>query len=85
MERGPIIFHMDNKTNNSVEQEMQQLEIRVDELVSQLDALRNENRALRSRQETMAAERSGLMHKNELARARVEAIIGRLKTLEHSA
>jgi uncharacterized protein (TIGR02449 family) len=25
------------------------------------------------------------MHKNETARAHVEAIIGRLKTLEHSA
>jgi cell division protein ZapB len=76
---------MHNNQNNSVGQELQQLERRVDDLVSQLDLLRNENRALRARQDTMSTERSTLMHKNEMARARVEAIIGRLKTLETSA
>lgn len=76
---------MDNKHNNTVDDELEQLEKRFNELVAQLDALRNENRALRARQDSMSAERSNLMQKNEVARARVEAIIGRLKTLEHSA
>jgi cell division protein ZapB len=76
---------MNINQNNSVAQELVQLERRVDDLLSQLDLLRNENRALRTRQDTISAERSTLMQKNEMARARVEAIIGRLKTLEHSA
>jgi cell division protein ZapB len=76
---------MNNNQNSGVAQELLQLESRVDDLLSQLDLLRNENRALRSRQDTISAERSSLLQKNEMARTRVEAIIGRLKTLEHSA
>jgi cell division protein ZapB len=45
--------------------------------------LKDENRALRARHESLAGERAALMHKNEQVRTRVEAMIGRLKTLEH--
>jgi len=48
-----------------------------------LEHLREENRALRARHESLAGERAALMHKNEQVRTRVEAMIGRLKTLEH--
>jgi uncharacterized protein (TIGR02449 family) len=36
------------------------------------------------RLETMTAERASLLHKNEETRGRVEAMIGRLKSLEHN-
>ncbi|MEZ5459016.1 MAG: TIGR02449 family protein [Steroidobacteraceae bacterium] len=52
---------------------------------SRSSLLRDENRALRQRQDSLSSERSSLLQKNELARARVEAMIGRLKMLEHSA
>ena len=44
-----------------------------------------ENRALRQRHESLATERASLLQKNEQVRTRVEAMIGRLKTLEHGA
>ena len=47
--------------------------------------LREENRALRQRQDSLASERAALVQKNEQVRNRVEAMIGRLKTMEHSA
>lgn len=47
--------------------------------------LKEENRALRQRQDALAAERATLMQKNEQVRARVEAMIGRLKAMESGA
>ena len=46
---------------------------------------RDENRALRQRQEALAAEKTTVMNRSEQVRARVEAMIGRLKAMEHSA
>ena len=40
-------------------------------------------RALRARHESLAGERAALVQKSEQVRTRVEAMIGRLKTLEH--
>ncbi len=50
-----------------------------------MEQLKEENRALRQRHESLANERASLLHKNEQVRARVDAMIGRLKTLEHGA
>ena len=47
--------------------------------------VKEENRALRARQETLASEKTSLLHRNEQVRTRVEAMIGRLKSMEHSA
>jgi cell division protein ZapB len=47
--------------------------------------LQEENRALRQRQDSMMTERATLLQKNEQVRARVEAMIGRLKAMEHNA
>ena len=69
----------------NVEQELKQLEKRVDELVTIVAQLKEENRALRQRQDVMMTERATLLQKNEQVRARVEAMIGRLKAMEHSA
>ena len=69
----------------TVDQELKQLERRVDELVALASQLQEENRALRQRQDSMMTERATLLQKNEQVRARVEAMIGRLKAMEHSA
>ena len=50
-----------------------------------IETLKEENRALRQRQESLTAERSAFAQRNEQVRARVEAMIGRLKTMEHTA
>jgi cell division protein ZapB len=70
---------------NPIETELRRLEQRVDELVALLAQLREENRALRLRQDSSSVERAGLLQKNEQVRARVEAMIGRLRTMEQSA
>ena len=65
--------------------ELARLERRIEELLITVDALKEENRALRQRQESLAAERSAFAQRNDQVRARVEAMIGRLKTMEHTA
>jgi cell division protein ZapB len=79
----------DNDNNKNVKpgfaSELAQLERRVEELLVTVEALREENRALRQRQESLAAERSAFAQRNDQVRARVEAMIGRLKTMEHTA
>ena len=66
----------------SLDGELRRAEREVKELLAALAALREENRALRHRQESLATEKAALLHRNEQARTRVEAMIGRLKTLE---
>lgn len=65
--------------------ELKSLEKRIDELVVNVSQLKEENRALRQRQDMLMSERASLLNKNEQVRARVEAMIGRLKAMEHSA
>jgi cell division protein ZapB len=65
--------------------EFVRLERRVEELLLTIEALKEENRALRQRQESLTAERSAFAQRNDQVRARVEAMIGRLKTMEHTA
>lgn len=61
------------------------LESQVLALVQQMETLRRENAGLRLRLDQLAAERANLMQKNELARSRIEAIVNRLKAMEHTA
>ncbi|MGB8693644.1 MAG: TIGR02449 family protein [Steroidobacteraceae bacterium] len=75
----------DSNRTAAVDVELRRLEKRVDELVATLLRLKDENRALRQRQETLAAEKTTVMNRSEQVRARVEAMIGRLKAMEHSA
>jgi cell division protein ZapB len=81
---------MNDTSNNKnartgFEAEFSSLERRVEELLGTIEALKEENRALRQRQESLAAERSAFAQRNDQVRARVEAMIGRLKTMEHTA
>lgn len=64
------------------EHELKRLEKRVDALVKVCDQLQDENRSLKQRQDALTAERATLLQKNEQVRARVEAMIGRLKAME---
>jgi cell division protein ZapB len=70
---------------NGLDGEMRRLEKQLDALLATMSALREENRALRHRQDNLANERASLMQRNEQVRTRVEAMIDRLKTLEHNS
>jgi cell division protein ZapB len=70
---------------SALDLELKRLEKRLEELMVTVSHLKEENRALRTRHETLSAERSALLQKNEQVRARVEAMIGRLKSMEHGA
>ncbi len=69
----------------AIDQDLKRLEFRVEELVRTVERLKEENRSLRVQQEHMTAERAQLIERNELARSRVEAMIGRLKAMEQNA
>ena len=68
-----------------VDLELKRLEKRIDELLATMHQLKEENRALRARQEMLSSEKTSLLHRSEQVRTRVEAMIGRLKSMEHSA
>jgi cell division protein ZapB len=76
---------MSETTKTQLDLELTRLAKRLDELIAIVEHLKEENRALRARHESLAGERASLLHKNEQVRTRVEAMIGRLKTLEHGA
>jgi cell division protein ZapB len=75
----------DHNPISTLDNELRRLEQRMDELLGVVNLLREENRALRKGQENLSIERATLLHKGEQARTRVEAIIGRLRTLESGA
>jgi cell division protein ZapB len=82
----PIFAPMADATAKSgLEMELRRLEKRLDELVLTIAQLKEENRALKTRHDSLSVERAALLQKNEQVRARVEAMIGRLKSMEHGA
>lgn len=76
---------MTDDVNATFEHELKRLEKRVDALVGVCDQLQEENRSLKSRQDMLTSERATLLQKNEQVRARVEAMIGRLKAMEQGS
>ena len=72
-----------NSQKNPPLEEMDVLERRVSELMSLTEQLSRENKALRTQQENWSVERAKLIEKNELAKSRVESMIGRLRALEN--
>ena len=73
---------MADETSAMLALQQKRLEKRVDALVQVCDQLQDENRSLKQRQDSLTAERATLLQKNEQVRARVEAMIGRLKAME---
>lgn len=80
-----IVAGMEEGAKQAVDMELKRLERRLEELVAVCRQLKEENRSLRQRQENLMLERASLMQKNEQVRTRVEAMIGRLKTMEHGS
>lgn len=72
------------QSKTAVDVELKRLEKRLDDLVATVNHLKEENRALRQRQDTLSQERASLLQKNEQVRGRVEAMIGRLKSMEQA-
>lgn len=73
---------MDSSQPNYTEDDLRQLEQRIDDLIGTVGQLKNENTNLRQQQDRLVTERSHLIEKTEMARSRVEAMISRLKALE---
>jgi len=71
--------------NERFDLELKRLEKRMDELVVICKKLQDENVSLRSRQDSLTAERASLLQKNEQVRGRVEAMITRLKAMEQTS
>ena len=65
--------------------ELKDFEKKLDQLVDKYLDIKAENTALKVKQETLAQEKTQLLEKTTLARARVEAMITRLKAMEHSS
>ena len=82
---GSIVKNMsDGGQQKAFEAELKRLESRLDELVDICGQLKEENHSLKQRQDNLIAERATMLQKSEQVRARVEAMIGRLKALEQS-
>ncbi|MFQ5994288.1 MAG: TIGR02449 family protein [Acidiferrobacterales bacterium] len=62
--------------------EIKNLEGRVDQLIAFCQRLRDENSSLKSQNQGLQDEHARAVEKTKLARARIEAMIGRLKALE---
>ncbi len=76
---------IESTRNSAIDTELKRLDQRIEDLIQAIDQLKEENRALRQRQDILTAERTALLQRNEQARTRVEAMIGRLKAMEHGA
>ena len=70
---------------HAFDEELHRLELRIGELAALCERLREENRGLRQSQDALANERANLLARHDQVRARVEAMIDRLKGLEQTA
>ncbi|MDC9725699.1 MAG: TIGR02449 family protein [Gammaproteobacteria bacterium] len=61
---------------------IEQLELQVDELLRASRRIREENMLLKSQQTAWLAERTELVEKTDMARSRIENMVGRLKELD---
>ncbi|MGN6193251.1 MAG: TIGR02449 family protein [Rhodanobacteraceae bacterium] len=73
-----------NAAANSVEAELAALSRALDQALERMRRLAEENASLRRGRDQLVGERAALMTRNEQARARVEAMIERLKSLENA-
>ena len=80
----PSIPGMSEDLARDAEARIEALGRQVDDLIALCEQLRTENESLKHQQATLSGERARLIEKNEQARARVEAMISRLKAMESS-
>ena len=62
--------------------EVQALADKLDKLIARCQKLEQDNASLRELQDSWNRERAQLLHKNDLAKNKIEAMIGRLRALE---
>lgn len=73
---------MTDATTTMSDEKLRQLEEKVEALVRASRRLRERYQASAAREASLREERADLMKKNDLARAKVEAIITRLREME---
>ncbi|MGH8124259.1 MAG: TIGR02449 family protein [Rhodanobacteraceae bacterium] len=73
-----------NPPTSPVQSELAALSHALDQALDRMRRLAEENASLRRGRDQLAGERAVLMTRNEQARARVEAMIERLKSLENA-
>jgi cell division protein ZapB len=64
---------------------LKKLESRVDDLIGACQQLRSERQAIKADHDRLSGEHTKLIEKTQIARARIEAMIGRLKALERGS
>ena len=65
--------------------ELTDFENKLDQLIDKYQYVKSENSSLKIKQETLVQEKAQLLEKTTLARTRVEAMITRLKAMEHGS
>lgn len=70
----------EKQTNPAVE--LAALELKLDALIAQFNQVKDENKSLKVKQDALVKEKAKLLEKTALAKARVEAMIVRLKAME---
>jgi cell division protein ZapB len=65
--------------------ELKDFEDKLDQFIDKYHTIKNENSSLKIKQETLAQEKAQLLKKTTLARTQVEAMITRLKAMEHGS
>ncbi len=73
-----------SKYSAMAENQLKELESKIDELIALCSELNRENQSLKADGEHWHHERQSLIENNELARTKVEAVIGRLQALEQN-
>ncbi len=71
-------------TDVRLNEQVNQLEEQVNLLLDLLETLSQENAVLLEHEKQLTQDRSALLEKNDKARVQVEAMLGRLRTMEHS-
>lgn len=62
-----------------------ELEDKLEELIQRYASIKQENTSLKVKQDELVKEKAKLVEKTNLARNRVEAMISRLKIMEHGS
>lgn len=71
-------------TDIRLNEQVNQLEKQVAVLLELLESFSQENADLQNREKQLLQDRSVLLEKNDKARVQVEAMLGRLRNMEHS-
>lgn len=71
-------------TDIRLNEQISKLEKKVAVLLSLLDSMSRKNATLIEREQQLLQDRTQLLDKNDKARVQVEAMLGRLRSMEHS-